>query len=80
VRGLAGGPGGALWQRKIPTVPSGTYTTLYFSCDDVESSLKVALALGASLETPKTLIAEGMGHFAQFVDTEGNIVSLWAKG
>ena len=44
--------------------------------DSIDDSLKQIEASGGSTVTPRTEIP-GMGAFAYFKDTEGNVVGLW---
>ena len=44
--------------------------------DSIDDSLKQIESSGGSMVTPRTEIP-GMGAFAYFKDTEGNVVGLW---
>jgi predicted enzyme related to lactoylglutathione lyase len=44
--------------------------------DDIDATLKTVEQLGGSVIAPKDSIP-GMGFFAYFKDTEGNIMGLW---
>ncbi|MBT2532206.1 VOC family protein [Arthrobacter sp. ISL-48] len=44
--------------------------------DDIDTTLKTVEQLGGSVIAPKSAIP-GMGSFAYFKDTEGNILGLW---
>jgi predicted enzyme related to lactoylglutathione lyase len=37
-------------------------------------------AVGGNVTIPKTELPEGMGYFAQFIDSEGNRVGLHSMG
>lgn len=63
---------GALMRRKAETpVP-----VLTIGVDSVETALKEVVSGGGSTVQPRTEIP-GMGAFAYFKDTEGNVVGLW---
>jgi hypothetical protein len=63
---------GALMRRKAETpVP-----VLTIGVDSVETALKEVESGGGSTVQPRTEIP-GMGAFAYFKDTEGNVVGLW---
>ncbi|MEH0153967.1 VOC family protein [Limibacter armeniacum] len=55
--------------------PSMEGTTVYFHCDDVNNQLAILEELKAEILMPKTSIGEH-GFIAQFVDCEGNRISL----
>lgn len=58
-------------------VPGATGTTVYFKGgDDLAPVLARAVAGGAKVLLPKTLINEQIGHIALLLDTEGNRVGL----
>ena len=58
-------------------VPSTMGTLVYLACgNDLSVVLGRLEAAGGKVLTPKTLIAEGMGYFAHFLDIEGNRVGL----
>ena len=58
-------------------VPSTMGTLVYLACgSDLAVVLGKVEAAGGKILTPKTLIAEGMGYFAHFLDIEGNRVGL----
>lgn len=58
-------------------VPSTMGTLVYLACGrDLSVVLGRLEAAGGKVLTPKTLIAEGMGYFAHFLDIEGNRVGL----
>jgi predicted enzyme related to lactoylglutathione lyase len=44
--------------------------------EDIDDALKQVEAEGGSVVTPRTAIP-GMGAFAYFKDTEGNVLGLW---
>jgi hypothetical protein len=67
-----GGINGALMRRKDHTpVP-----VLTIGVDSIDTSAKHVEAEGGTVVTPRTEIP-GMGAFAYFKDTEGNVVGLW---
>ena len=58
-------------------VPSTMGSLVYLSCgNDLSVVLERMDAAGGKVLVPKTLIAEGMGFFAHFLDIEGNRVGL----
>ncbi|RDD81042.1 VOC family protein [Dyella tabacisoli] len=59
--------------------PSMQGSTVYLSVDDVATALTRIEAAGGSVIVPRTVLPEGRGCFAQFGDSEGNRVGLWAK-
>ena len=59
-------------------VPSATGSVVYFSVQDLEESLKVAVRNGGEVLVPKTPIGE-FGFIAQLKDTEGNRVALHSE-
>ena len=63
---------GGMMQRTAET-PN---TVLTIGVGDVEVALKEIESGGGSIVQPKTDIP-GMGSFAYFKDTEGNVVGLW---
>ena len=67
-----GGINGGLMRRGDPT-PAPVLT---IGVDSIDTSAKMIEAEGGSIVTPRTEIA-GMGAFAYFKDSEGNVVGLW---
>lgn len=58
-------------------VPSTMGTLVYLAGGgDLATVLGRVEAAGGKILTPKTLIAQGMGYFAHFLDIEGNRVGL----
>lgn len=55
--------------------PSHLGTTIYFSVDDIESTLKKVTTAGGKILKPKTNIGK-YGFYAHFEDTEGNRVGV----
>jgi len=45
---------------------------------DLNTALNRVEPAGGKVLSPKTLIAEGMGYWAHFEDTEGNRVGLFS--
>ena len=62
---------GALYQRG-----EMTETTLTMGVDSIEDSTKKVLDAGGELVTGKGPVP-GMGYFAQFKDTEGNVIGIF---
>jgi len=67
------GINGALYQRG-----EMTQTMLTMSVETIEEAADRIVAAGGELVTPKSPIP-GMGYFAQFKDTEGNIVGIFVN-
>ncbi len=63
-------------QNQKPT-RDGTVVYLYVD-GDLNTALNRVEPAGGKVIIPKTLIAEGMGYFAHFEDTEGNRVGLFS--
>ena len=63
---------GGLMKRSAET-PAPVITV---DVDSIDDSLKQIESSGGSTVTPRTEI-QGMGAFAYFKDTEGNVVGLW---
>lgn len=57
------------------TKPSADGSTIYFSCEDVDTQAGRVNEAGGKLLFPKTDIGE-FGFFAQFIDSEGNRMGL----
>ena len=62
---------GALYQRD-----EMTETSLTMGVDSIEESTERVLAAGGELITGKSPVP-GMGYFAQFKDTEGNVIGIF---
>ncbi len=59
--------------------PARDGTVVYLYVDgDLNTALNRVEPAGGKVITPKTLIAEGMGYWAHFEDTEGNRVGLFS--
>lgn len=56
--------------------PPHQYVTVYALVDDIDATLKQAVALGGTLLIPKQEVP-GMGWFGWFKDPEGNALGLW---
>ncbi|ETI21036.1 hypothetical protein G647_07379 [Cladophialophora carrionii CBS 160.54] len=50
-----------------------------FMVDSIEETTKKIEDAGGRVNLPKTEIGGGMGFFARFIDTEGNLHGIWAK-
>jgi uncharacterized protein len=72
------GVGGALAKRQGPS-PEGAGPVLYFSVDDIESTLNRLRELGGQVTLGKTLIAPEVGYFAMATDSESNTIAFWAQ-
>lgn len=58
-----------------PAQTPGVCVNVYFSVDDIDSTLKKAKSLGASILVNKTSIPN-VGHFAMITDPQGITVGL----
>jgi uncharacterized protein len=57
--------------------PSATGTLVYLSGgEDLAVILRRVVPAGGQIAVPKTDIGNGFGHFAHFLDTEGNKIGL----
>lgn len=52
------------------------YVTVYVQVEDIPAYLAKAESLGGKTIVPATEVP-GMGHFAWFLDLDGNAVGLW---
>ena len=61
--------------------PSSDGIQIYFTTatGDLTEDLKRVEAAGGKTIMPKTLITEEIGHFAIFIDSEGNKISLHSR-
>ena len=59
--------------------PGPQGTVVYLNVDDLSPVLKRIPAAGGSVRLPRTALPEGMGFFAQFQDSEGNVVGLFSE-
>lgn len=60
-------------------IPSSTGTIVSFGVEDIDKTLSLINKHGGKTICAKTKIeAEGMGYFALFGDTEGNMVGLYS--
>ena len=55
---------------------SATSPVLTVGVDSIDESLKKVEAEGGTIVRPKTAVP-GMGAFAYFKDTEGNVLGVW---
>ena len=61
--------------------PGGEGSVVYLSAGkDLAGPLSRVKAAGGSVAVPKTALPDGMGYFAQFIDSEGNRVGLHSMG
>ena len=68
------GIGGALIERTAALNRGGTLVVL--GVDDLDAYIGKVTAAGAEIVTPRTSIP-GVGYFANFRDTEGNVVGMF---
>ncbi len=68
----SGAPGIALMQRP----PATNTLVVYFGVESVDQAVARIQQLGGTIVTPKSPV-RGMGWFAQFLDTEGNLAAVW---
>jgi predicted enzyme related to lactoylglutathione lyase len=66
---------GGLFQRP----KEAPHPALYISVDSIDDALKKVEAAGGKVVTPNTPIP-GMGAYARFQDSEGNVVGLFQTG
>lgn len=60
--------------------PSKDGVLIHLPVEDIEVTLDLINANGGIILRPKTKIeADGMGYFAQFSDSEGNTLGLYAE-
>lgn len=60
--------------------PSKDGVLIHLPVEDIEVTLALINANGGIILRPKTKIeADGMGYFAQFSDSEGNTLGLYAE-
>jgi predicted enzyme related to lactoylglutathione lyase len=59
--------------------PGPQGTVVYLNVSDLTPVLKRIPAAGGSVRLPRTALPEGMGFFAQFQDSEGNVVGLFSE-
>ncbi|KAJ4396042.1 hypothetical protein N0V93_000258 [Gnomoniopsis smithogilvyi] len=50
-----------------------------FAVESIEETLTKVVEMGGHIHSPKTAIGRGMGHFARFLDCEGNLHGIWAQ-
>ena len=68
------GIGGALIERAAALNRRGTLIVL--GVDDLDAYIAKVTAAGSEIVTPRTAIP-GVGYFANFRDTEGNVVGMF---
>lgn len=60
--------------------PSERAATVYIVAgDDLAAPLARVEKAGGKVVRPKTALPDGMGHFAQFLDCEGNRVGMFSQ-
>jgi predicted enzyme related to lactoylglutathione lyase len=73
--------GGAIVHGEENFTPSKQGTIVYLNGgDDLAPMLARVEGAGGSIAVPKTDIGNDFGHFAHFIDTEGNKVGLHSMG
>ncbi|MDE8667032.1 VOC family protein [Pseudarthrobacter sp. H3Y2-7] len=73
--GMPSAPG-AINGALFPRTDSLTSPIITIDVDDVDAALKQIETAGGQVAQPKAAVP-GMGWFAYFKDTEGNIMGLW---
>src|SRR5262245_7383042 len=63
---------GGMFQRP----PDAPHPTIYLNVDAIDAVLSSVVASGGRVVTPNTAIP-GMGAYARFADTEGNVIGLF---
>lgn len=75
-----GGAGGSLVYHKDYYKPSKEYGALvYFSSEDCSNELGRVENAGGHIQTPKKLIAPGIGYMGVFLDSEGNRIAVHSR-
>ncbi len=75
----AGGIGGAICSGEGYSPAGSQGPKVYLNCgNDLNTVLGRVEAAGGKPVFPKTEIGPGMGHFAFFSDSEGNVVGLYS--
>lgn len=69
--------GGVVFHPRYKPSRDGTIVYLYID-GDLNTALNRVEPAGGKVIAPKSLIAEGMGYWAHFEDTEGNRVGLFS--
>ena len=77
--GKPGAPGSLVRHPEFYHPSENRGALVYFNCDDVQVQLDRIPEAGGTIVQEKKLIAEGMGHMALFIDTEGNRVALYSR-
>lgn len=69
---------GCIWHGKGYR-PSPDGTAVYLHAEpDLAAALARVESAGGRVVVPKTALPPGMGHYAQFIDSEGNRVGLYS--
>ncbi|KAL1855191.1 hypothetical protein VTK73DRAFT_8627 [Phialemonium thermophilum] len=61
-----------------PEVPEKCPPLPTFRVTSIDETLENVVAAGGKVHIPRTKIGGDMGYFARFIDTEGNVMGLWA--
>ncbi|KIW96342.1 uncharacterized protein Z519_03411 [Cladophialophora bantiana CBS 173.52] len=59
--------------------PEQDVPVMTFLVESIDETLKKVESAGGKMYIPKTEIGGGMGFFARFIDTEGNVQGIWSK-
>ncbi|KAK5987407.1 hypothetical protein PT974_11534 [Cladobotryum mycophilum] len=59
-------------QDALPVLPT-------FNVQECNETLDKVKGLGGKVQCPKTAIGGEMGHYARFIDTEGNMIGIWSQ-
>lgn len=74
-----GGVSGCLLLPSNPVAPSTEGTRVYLDAGpSIDATLARVPAAGGRITTPKTALPPGMGYYACFADSEGNVVGLFS--
>lgn len=69
---------GALCMR-TEAPPTGDGPLIFFGSRDINSHLQKVTEFGGKVELPRTIISPEVGHWAEFIDCEGNRIALYEE-
>lgn len=74
-----GGVKGCLHLASTPVAPSDQGTRVYLDAGpSIDATLARVGGAGGRITTPKVALPPGMGYYARFADSEGNVVGLFS--